>query len=200
MTRQNLGKLLLSAGLLLLLTAAVLLILNQRESKIAGKNAQTLLIQLDQTVQENLEEAMYDTAVEETSAGQMPQVTLGGYDVVGTVRVPAAGIRLPVLDSWSYDRLKIAPCRYSGSLEGEDLILLGHNYKTHFAPLNKVQKGDVVEFTNVSGKVYCYTVAATEVLTPTQLDTLTDTGYPLTIFTCTRGGGSRFVVRCEKIQ
>lgn len=103
---------------------------------------------------------------------------------------------MPVLESWSYDLLQISPCRYSGSAKEGNLILLGHNYKKHFAPLEKLTVGDNVEFCDVNGTVYTYEVAATEILQKTELERLTGSGYDLTLFTCTNGGYSRYVVRC----
>lgn len=191
---------LITFGLLLILTAAGLFAVYQQEAETAGENAQQLLAALTDEIQQNQEQALYDTAVQERSTGQMLQTTLQGYDLVGVIRVPSAGVELPVLDGWSYDLLKLSPCRYSGSVEGQDLILLGHNYKKHFAPLKQVVAGDRVEFQDVSGAVHRYTVSATQVLKATQLDELTGTDHALTLFTCTTGGQSRFVVRCDPVQ
>lgn len=171
--------------------------LHFRETELAGENAKVLLQDLSESIETTREEAMYETAQPENVTGQMPKTTLSGYDLVGIVCVPSVNVELPVLNTWSYDLLKIAPCRYSGSLESRDLILLGHNYVTHFAPLRKVQVGAKVEFCDVRGTVHRFTVSETEVLKDTELDRLTSSAYPLTIFTCTRSGASRFVLRCD---
>lgn len=200
MKRQLQSVVLITFGLVLILTAVGLFAMYEQEAEIAGKNAQQLLSALTQEIEQKQEQSLYDTAVQEQSTGQMLQTTLQGYDLVGIIRVPSAGVELPVLDSWSYDLLKLSPCRYSGSVEGQDLILLGHNYKKHFAPLKQVAVGDHVEFQDVSGTVHRYTVSGTQILKATQLDELTGTDHALTIFTCTTGGQSRFVVRCDPVQ
>ena len=187
-------------GLLLILTSAFFFSIYEQEAENAGENAQQLLAALTAEIEQNQEQNLYDTAVQEQSTGQMLQTSLQGYDLVGIIRVPGVGVELPVLDSWSYDLLKLAPCRYSGSIEGQDLILMGHNYKKHFAPLRQVSPGDRVEFLDVSGTSHAYVVAGTEVLKPTQLDELTVSESALTIFTCTPGGYGRFVVRCDPVE
>lgn len=197
MTRKAWGKLLIAIGVLLLLTAAVLLGLYRREAQIAGDNARMLLQELTADIQANRENAMYDTAVPETVTGQMPQLTVSGFATVGVLQVPAADMELPVLDTWDYTLLKISPCRYSGTLDDGNLILLGHNYTEHFASLRKVKAGDAVNFCDVNGTWHHFTVSTTEILKATELEQLTAAAHPLTIFTCTRDGLSRFVVRCD---
>jgi len=200
MKQQLRAIVLIVLGLLLILTAAFFFSIYEQEAEKAGENAQQLLVALTEEIEQNQEQNLYDTAVQEQSTGQMLQTSLQGYDLVGIIRVPGVGVELPVLNSWSYDLLKLSPCRYSGSIEGQDLILMGHNYKKHFAPLRQVSLGDRVEFLDTSGTSYVYAVAETEVLKPTQLDELTASEYALTIFTCTPGGYSRFVVRCNPIE
>ena len=187
-------------GLSLILTSACFFFRYEQEAEIAGENAQRLLAAITQEIEQTREQEAYDTAQREQTPGQMLQTSLQGYDLVGIIRVPGVGVELPVLNDWNYDLLKLSPCRYSGSIEGQDLILMGHNYKKHFAPLRRVSPGDRVEFLDINGTSHAYVVAETEVLKPTQLDELSSSDYSLTIFTCTPGGQSRFVVRCEPVE
>lgn len=187
-------------GLSMILTSAWFFSQYEQEAEIAGENAQRLLTAIAREIEQTQEQEVYDTAQREQTPGQMLQTSLQGYDLVGIIRVPGVGVELPVLNNWSYELLKLSPCRYSGSIAGQDLILMGHNYKKHFAPLRQVSPGDRVEFLDVSGTSHSYVVAETEVLKPTQLDELSSSDYSLTIFTCTPGGQSRFVVRCDPAE
>ena len=126
----------------------------------------------------------------------MTAVTLNGYEVVGVLTVPKLGLELPILADWNYDLLKIAPCRYSGSAEGRDLILLGHNYKSHFRPLGQLEPGDAVIFTAADGTEYRYAVTAVETIHRSETERL-PSDHHLSIFTCTLGGVDRIVVRCD---
>lgn len=201
MKRKIRGMILIAVGLVLTFSATWIFAGYEEQAKIAGENAEILLESLTVEIQRQEEIAIYDPAVEEElPVAEMPRLTLSGYDLVGIIYAPSLDLRLPVLDSWDYDLLQLAPCRYSGSVEGGDLILLGHNYKRHFGPLRQLKAGDTVEFCDVKGTVYTYEVKAREVLEKTELERLTATDYDLTVFTCTNGGYSRLVIRCDLVS
>ena len=122
-------------------------------------------------------------------------VELGGYSLLGMLRIPEAKLELPVMSEWSYPLLAAAPCRYSGSLAGGDLVILGHSYRTHFRCLRTIQPGAAVELTDAGGETHRYTVA--EVETVRESDSAALTGnWPLTLFTCTADRRHRVLVRC----
>lgn len=130
---------------------------------------------------------------------EMPTVEADGERYVGTLEIPVLSLTLPVISEWSYPRLKKSPCRFSGSAYMDDLIIIAHNYKTHFGLLKKLLPGDEVIFTDMAGNAFHYQVAETEILRPTQIDDLTETDYPLTLLTCTVGGRTRVTVRCDRV-
>ncbi|MBE6963664.1 MAG: sortase [Ruminococcaceae bacterium] len=212
MSRKIRGIFLITLGLLMSVSAAVIFARYEYQAEIAGANAEILLDALEAQIQQRVESSRHSPAKQENptaelpkttiqpEASERPQATLEGYELVGIVRVPSLGLELPVLDSWDYDLLKIAPCRYSGSTETGDLILLAHNYERHFGTLKKAQIGTEVEFCDVNGTVYRYEIAAAEILKKTELDRLTSSDYDLTLFTCTNGGYSRYVVRCTQVS
>ncbi|MBQ4599613.1 MAG: sortase [Clostridia bacterium] len=196
--RKVRGIFLISLGLLLIGLSGSMWVQNVQQDVQAGQSAQILLADLEREIGYKKIVLEYDTAVvEELPTGEMPQLTLNGYDLIGTIRVPDVGIELPVLNTWNYDLLKMSACRYSGSVSEGNLILLGHNYKAHFGPLTSIDVGDTVEFVGVDGSTYAYEVAVTEILGENELERLTSTSYSLTLFTCTLSGKSRFVVRCD---
>ncbi|MCD8048104.1 MAG: sortase [Clostridia bacterium] len=192
--KKRIGIILIVLGIAAALAAAALYSVYEARDKEAGENARILLEEFEAQLKT-------DNVPYESESGTLPQRRIYGREVVGVIRVPSVGIELPVLENWSYDALKIAPCRYSGSVKGNDLIILGHNYKSHFTPLKNVSIGDEIEFCDVNGVTYTYVVEKTEKLYKTELDRLTDIGtFDLTLFTCTAGGESRFVVRCKRAE
>ncbi|MCD8181591.1 MAG: sortase [Firmicutes bacterium] len=208
MRAKSVGKLLTAAGLVMVFAAAGIYAVYDRADRDAGDSAQELLDALDAadsgTSADNADSGAdadadaYSYVEAVSAAGEMPQKTLKGYALIGEIIIPSVGIDLPVLNDWSYNLLKIAPCRYSGTVEDGNLIILGHNYRSHFTPLKNVAVGDEVRFTDVNGMTYTYRVDEIETLYKTQLDDLTITDYDLTLFTCTTGGQSRFVARCSR--
>lgn len=79
------------------------------------------------------------------------------------------------------------------------MILMGHNYQSHFTPLHDIAVGAEVEFEDVEGIVYRYTVAKIEYLYKNEGEQL-PSEYPLTLFTCTADGQNRIIVRCESVE
>ncbi|MCI6909376.1 MAG: sortase, partial [Clostridiales bacterium] len=65
-------------------------------------------------------------------AMEMPETAVDGASYIGVLRIPALGLSLPVIGEWSDDGAKLAPCRYAGSAYTDDLVIAGHNYRTHF--------------------------------------------------------------------
>lgn len=128
----------------------------------------------------------------------MAVVTAGDYRYAGYLSIPVLGLELPVMEDWSYARLRVAPCRYSGSVEGGDLVIAAHNYSSHFGRLRYLQEGDAVLFTDAEGETTAYEVALVETLSPYAVEEMTDSGYDLTLFTCTYGGQARVTVRCVR--
>ena len=213
MKRKTRGIIFIFLGLLMSFTAARFSAAYEQQEAIAGENAEILLQELRQEMKSaepeikipaptpapTLPSEEPESPPTEPEVVEMPQTTLNGYALVGILQVPAVGLELPILDSWNYDLLKISPCRYSGTAAGGNLILLAHNYDRHFGPFKQLVPGDTVTFLSVDGTRYQYAVTATEILQKTELERLTSSGHDLTLFTCTKGGYSRVVVRCDKL-
>ena len=132
---------------------------------------------------------------------EMPEVSIPGLEeagCIGIIEIPSINIKLPVLSTWSYSLLKKAPCRYTGSIYLDNMVIAAHNSDAHFKKISNLQEGDIVTFTDAVGNVFTYTVAGIELLQPNEVDNMTNGQWPLTLFTCTYGGASRVTVRCEK--
>ena len=184
------GISLVAAGAILILAALALLGYNMVTDARAGRQAEALLAD----VQSALDEHTPVSAL----GPELPVVEIDGYGYVGTLSVPTLGLELPVMSDWDYKRLKIAPCRQFGSSRTDDLVIAAHNYKTHFGLLGELSPGDPVVFTDMDGIVNHYSVAETQVLQPTEVDAVQNSGYDLVLYTCTIGGRSRVVVFCNR--
>ena len=130
----------------------------------------------------------------------MREVEIDGYSYIGYLSLPTLGLELPVMAQWDYDRLQISPCRYAGSSKTGDLVIAAHNYAAHFGRLSELSPGDAVRFTDMDGVVSRCEVISVEILAPMEVGEMTDSGYDLTLFTCTYGGQSRVTVRCQKVE
>ena len=130
----------------------------------------------------------------------MPEENIDGRSYIGVLDIPALELSLPIISEWSYDALQIAPCRYSGSTYLDNLVIAGHNYRSHFASLPQLQPGDTVTFTDMDGNVFSYAVSSLETLSPYAVSDMTSGDWDLTLFTCTVGGQSRLAIRCDRTE
>lgn len=207
MTRR--GKVFTAIGLLLLAAALCLTAYNLWSDAMASMKVQVTLTELKPEIeaavsaQQEAAQPLRETALEEVPdylldpGMDMPVRTVDGQDYIGLLEIPAVSLELPVISRWSYEALKLAPCRYAGSAYTHDLVISGHNYAGHFRDLKNLQPGDAVTFTDADGNVFSYEVSFLETLSPTAVEEMTSGDWDLTLFTCTVGGQNRIAVRCE---
>jgi len=195
------GTLWIVIGLLLLLGAAGLTVYNMHEEKNAGEESEAVVEELSVALTDAIEHTeVIKSPVTEPVAVSEPEpepIELDGRYYMGLISFPSLNLQLPVQHEWSYENLKISPCRMKGSPATEDLVILAHNYRTHFGPLNRLSVGDEVSVMLLDGTVYVYKVSAREVVAPTAVENVTNGDWPLTLFTCTLGGRTRLVIRCD---
>lgn len=186
---------------LLLLTAALLLFLgNCREARRAARTAQGLNEQLLRQIPavSQAAEGPRTAAVQPDVQAAEPTLTVDGYDCIASLSIPALQLQLPVLAQLDEAGLKLAPCRYAGSLQAGGLVIAAHNYTRHFGRLYCLRPGDAVQLTAADGSVYDYTVQSVQTLSPQAVQQMTDSAYDLTLFTCTYSAAQRVTVRCSR--
>ena len=129
---------------------------------------------------------------------EMPVKIVDGIAYIGTLNIPSLELELSVISEWSYPSLKIAPCRYTGTVYQDNMILCAHDYSTHFGKLARLQVGDEVVFTDVEDHIYTYQMTAQEIIPMSNPESMEKGDWDMTLFTCTRDGKSRVTVRLAK--
>ena len=127
----------------------------------------------------------------------MSTMEVEGNTYVGFLSLPALGMELPIMADWNYELLQLAPCLYSGTTFTNDMVLMAHNFQSHFGRINELQLGDEIIFTDVTGGRLRYEVVAKDVLASTDVEEMIEGAYDLTLFTCTYGGAERVTIRCN---
>ena len=195
--RNKLGTICMILGTVLILAALSLFLWNRREAEQAGEAAADILPQVVEQIAETAAEA---PAPPDPFDPTMTEVEIDGYLYLGYLSIPALGLELPVMSEWDYNRLNIAPCRYSGSTKTDDLVIAAHNFAQHFGGLSGLTGGEQVIFVDMDNVVSTYTVVAVEILVPTAVEEMTNGEYDLSLYTCTYGGRSRVTVRCDRTE
>ena len=199
------GKILTGAGLLLIAAALLLTVYNIRESDRAGSESEEMVVRMESLtadLPERLETEKKELVPEyvKNPEMEMPTVEVNGQECVGMIEIPALGLKLPVISEWSDAKLKKAPCRYSGSAYLKNMIIAGHNYRTHFSGIKRLNPGDTVVFTDADGNVFSYEVAEIETVGGYDIEKMEAGDWDLTLFTCTNKGKARAAVRCREIE
>ena len=149
--------------------------------------------------EESMEASEFPSEPPETAEPEMAVRMVDGQEYIGVVEIPTLSLKLPVIREWNEERLKIAPCRYIGSVYTRDLIISGHSYKNHFRYIRKLKIGDSVVFTDMDGKRFEYEVSGTEVIDTQGVEEMAAGDWDLTLFTCTYNGSARHTVRCRLV-
>lgn len=131
---------------------------------------------------------------------EMPIVFIEGYGYIGYVTFPSLDLELPVMDELDDTRLKLAPCRYYGSLQTDDLVVAGHNYRSSFGKIKNLNKGDEIYFTDMNGDVFTYRVEEIETLNASDVTKMVSSGWDFSLYTCAYDRSRRLTIRCSKIE
>lgn len=207
--RNKLGIACMVLGAALMLGALLLMLHNRQEAADAKQSSADLMPQIIQEIDNSRKQDTLSHRQDETVSGpvlpepeqeSMTEVVIDGCGYIGYLSVPALGLDLPILAHWNYVRLKIAPCRYTGTVKGNDFVLMAHNYPEHFGRIGDLKQGDLLYFTDMEGTLTEYEVVAMDVLLPTAVEEVTAGDFDLTLFTCTYGGQSRVTVYCDKVR
>ncbi len=214
------NKILIVGGLLLIAAALLLTMNNVLESKRAGKTADDLLERIEDMkasesniTAENNEKDIKEADVQAENAESaadvqnqsedeeiMPVISVDGLNCIGILRIPDLELALPVLNDLSDDLLKRAPCRYSGSIQDNNLVIAGHNYRAHFQKIKWMEAGQRVTFTDLSGNKYEYVVTAVEQIPGEDIEGMLAGDWDMTLFTCTTSRVARAAVRCRRVN
>lgn len=184
-------------GSLLVICATTLFVYNKYEDKRAGVKSKEAYIKIQHTFEEK-----NDTTIPEetTNKIEMDYVTVDGYNYIGTINIPSLNLELPIMNDWSYNKMKLAPCRYYGSIYTNDLVICAHAYDSLFGNIKNLKQGDRLILTDIYGNSYVYEVVITEILSPYNVSEMINGKFDLTLYTCTYDNQNRVTVRLNKVE
>ena len=188
---NKLGKYLIILGVILIVISLSLFTFNNLEDYHASKNSFEVLEMIDDN---KIEEIV--TNVSNLTKQEENVINVRGNDYIGIIEIPALNLELPIMSEFTYDKLKIAPCRYFGSIQTNDLVICGHSYLAHFGNLYRLQPKDII-IINDFHKQYIYEVEAIEILEATDINNMLDSQFDLTLYTCTKDSLRRVTIRAN---
>ena len=205
--RKLLGILCILAGFALILGALALVVSNEQEDLAAENHVSEIVPILREEITRTRQTASAEPTMPQDNVPEsllkpedliMTEKIINGYAYIGYLSIPDLNLELPVMSGWDSRRLQISPCRFTGTLRGEDLVIMAHNYNSHFGRLSKLTEGATIIFTDMDGNVWYYGVAAMDILPAEAVEEMTAGEYDLTLFTCAPNRTQRITVRCNK--
>lgn len=132
---------------------------------------------------------------------EMPYTVIDDINYLGILTIPDIGLSLPVilLDDWVPEMMDYAPCTYDGNLKTHDLIIMAHNYESHFRPILNLVPGQSVYLVTADGLKYIYMITAVDVMHRSEKEKLYMGEWDLTLFTCVPQTYNRCAVRCKLV-
>lgn len=145
-------KILLAAGICLILAAAVLLISFFTTVTVYEKKAKETLSLLQNTIP-NPQGAV----LEERSDNTLATLSIDKTDFIGFLELPDHGSALPVCAGWG--KITRYPSLFSGSIYNGSIKIGGSSQKGQYDFYREISQGDKIFFTDTQGNRYGYTVS-----------------------------------------
>ena len=187
MTRS--AKALILAGILLIASSLGILLSDRLLAKKAEKDASAILEQLDSMLPQRTA-----GVPDSYRALQMPALQIKEQDIIAILEIPAYGVRLPVCSSWEQGRG--IPRRFSGSTYDRSLIIGGTDHPEQFQCFDRIDQGETVMVTDMTGAEFTYTVAEIRRSASADSEVLLDENFDLTLFTRDAYTMDYLLVRC----
>ena len=153
-----------------------------------------------------------DFSNNEEESGSQIQLEYKGYKVIGIVKIPKINIEYPILEIENIDPesakapMKLSIIKYWGENVNDygNLSIAGHNNKdgTMFGKTKKLQKGDIVELTDLKGQTIQYSIYDIFVTDPNDVNILLpkdELVREVTLITCTNGNKQRLILKAKEI-
>ncbi|MCD8157979.1 MAG: sortase [Clostridiales bacterium] len=204
------GNLLIAAGLIMIAAAFILTGYNIWDNRRAEKTAAEDTVVLYEKIDEASEVSLDNFTADDVPLYvrypdmEMPVIDINGSGYIGVLEIPSLDLELPVKGIYSLAELKVSPCRYSGSVYKDDMIICGHNYQSHFGSLKNLEIGSYVNFTDGDGNLFVYEVSDILQIDGTDIEGMEEKqegdSWDMTLFTCTLDGRKRETIRLVRID
>lgn len=153
-----------------------------------------------------------DFSKNEGESGSQTQLQYKGYDIIGIVRIPKINIEYPILEIGNIDPenakkpMKLSIIKYWGEKVNDygNLSIAGHNNKdgTMFGKTKKLEIGDIIELTDLTGQTIKYSIYDIFVTDPNDVNILLPKEEKIrevTLITCTNGNKQRLILKAKEM-
>ena len=164
-------------GILFISCGLLLLVFTQISVNSVEKHSKEILSQIEGILLEKT-----GGTVDDFSYMQMPAVEIDNEDIIGVIEFKSFGVSLPIGDKWENKKSVSYPKRFSGSVYDNSLIIGGYDCKGQFDCLEKLDIGNRITVTDMTGAQFDYEVKGIERKKSADVDILKEKTSDLTLF------------------
>lgn len=133
----------------------------------------------------------------------MPE-KIGEYKVVGKIEIPKIEIEKYILEKTNEESLNKSVTKICGPNINRtgNFCIAGHNYKSTFGKISKLENGDIIKLTDTFNRTVSYKVYDIQKVSPNEVECLsqnTNGEREVTLVTCTLGAVKRVVVKAVEV-
>jgi sortase A len=176
--------------------SAVLDEFNESINKVANETVENSI-----TEGELVTPILNEELTEQTTSTGNKKVTYKGYNVVGTIEIPAINLKYPILERATVDsiELSVAVLYGPGPNQVGNTVIVGHNYRngSFFGNNDRLKLGDKVYITDASGTRIQYNIYNIYETTPDDGDYIerdTNGKREISLSTCTDNSKARLII------
>lgn len=177
MRSKIIGAVSILAGAALILTSTVMLTVRFREKQATAVDVAAVISKIEKILPER-----NAGIIEQRTNSDMPALEIDGTDFIGLLELPGRNISLPVSNSWGNKDFGYRPARYTGSIYDGTLVIGGRYEAGNFDFADKLDIGEEITFTDMTGGVFRYTVEKITHSDNAKTETLTGGDGELTLF------------------
>lgn len=163
-------------------------------------------------IENNAQEVLQEIKKEKTTPPNQIDVIqeideeIGGYKVIGIINIPKIEIEYPILEQTNKESLDLSITKFFGEKINQkgNIVLAGHNRlnNTMFGKIDKLEKGDIIELTDIQMVTVKYQVFDKYIIDPNDISCI----YPVdentrevTLITCSNRDKNRLIVKAREI-
>lgn len=169
-------------------------------SQNSNNNTDNTSNSTDDSIFEGVDEG--NTTTGSSSSGKIPQYN--GFDVAGTIEIPATNLKCPILAQSEYSpkalETSVVELYGVGLNKAGNTTIAGHNYRrsgVFFSDNKKLNVGDKIYITDLEGKRLTYTIYdkfETEENDADYMNRDTQGAIEISLSTCTDDSSARLII------
>lgn len=179
----------ITVGAILVVASIGLLVYSMRGYEIDTNNA---IVQI-----EKLLPKITQSVPQEKGNNAMSSMEIDGESYVALLEMDMYKFKMPVRSVWDEKAVEAVPCRYSGSVYNNTLVIAATDAEGQMDFVNSVNTGDRLTVTDMRGEQFSYKVVKVENSNTATAEELNTDEFDLTIFVEYSGPTDYLFIRCD---